>query len=225
MTLTGNGRTSLRTGIVERDSAGPKLCMMGWKDSTLASCIAATISSAFTRNILTTSMLLACGTWHKSMKFLLDLLDSKKAQFMNDLYIIRGLPGSGKTTVARDLADRWECNYYEADQYFETSEGEYKFDSRKLSVAHRDCFINTMLDLREGRDVIVANTFTTLRELQKYIDYARENGHGVTVIECTRSYGSIHNIPESTVEKMRQRWLSQDDLASIYKYDIITSCV
>lgn len=135
------------------------------------------------------------------------------------LYIIRGLPGSGKTTLARKLSQRYYCEYFEADQYFE-HDGEYRFDSRLLSEAHRVCFFNTMNALSDGKDVIVANTFTTLKEMRDYIDSAIANGHKVTVIHCEEQYGSIHNVPHTSIERMKARWLDKEKLAEIYNYGI-----
>lgn len=136
------------------------------------------------------------------------------------LYIIRGLPGSGKTTIARKLAERYRCNYFEADQFFER-DGEYRFDSRFLSDAHRECFTNTINALNGGKDVIVSNTFTTLKEIRDYIDHAIANGHKVTVIHCEEQYGSIHNVPTESIERMKARWLTKEKLAETYNYGIV----
>lgn len=48
-----------------------------------------------------------------------------------ELLLIRGLPGSGKTTMAKQYA---QIGYVhcEADQYFER-DGEYRFDGRMRS--------------------------------------------------------------------------------------------
>ena len=53
---------------------------------------------------------------------------------MKKLYIVRGLPGSGKSTFAEALvgSDFLVC---EADKYFMV-DGEYKFDGSKLKDAH-----------------------------------------------------------------------------------------
>lgn len=50
---------------------------------------------------------------------------------MTDLVIIRGLPGSGKTTMAkRDFHDYVLC---EADQYFGSP---YRYNPKKIQQAH-----------------------------------------------------------------------------------------
>ena len=55
------------------------------------------------------------------------------------LFIVRGLPGSGKTTLAKSLGSV----HFEADMYF--MEGnEYKFDITKIKKAHEWCQ-NTLL--------------------------------------------------------------------------------
>lgn len=65
-----------------------------------------------------------------------------------ELLLIRGLPGSGKTTMAKKYA---EVGYVhcEADQYFETG-GEYHFDAGKLRAAHDDCLRRTIAAMDAG---------------------------------------------------------------------------
>ena len=46
---------------------------------------------------------------------------------MKAIYLLRGLPGAGKSTVAKRLGGE----HYEADMYF-MQDGEYKFDGAKL---------------------------------------------------------------------------------------------
>lgn len=125
---------------------------------------------------------------------------------MNKLTIIRGLPGSGKTTLARKLlSSKTNTRHFEADMYFENN-GVYEFDRNKLNGAHKWCLIQTMLSLIHGFDVIVSNTFTTKKELQPYLDITSAGTVELEVIECTDSYGSIHDVPQSTIDKMRERW-------------------
>ena len=53
------------------------------------------------------------------------------------LTLVRGLPGSGKSTFAN-----WIWNEYaicEADKFFYDKEGNYNFDATKLSQAHKWC--------------------------------------------------------------------------------------
>ena len=135
---------------------------------------------------------------------------------MTTLYIIRGLPGSGKSTYAKSL----DVPYYEADMYFE-KDGEYKFNPALLKRAHTWCFFKVGDMIEEGKVVAVSNTFTTVKELKPYVELARENGYTIVLVEVKTRYKSIHNVPEETMAKMQARWQE----IPVDMYDIIIGVI
>jgi len=132
---------------------------------------------------------------------------------MTTLYIIRGLPGSGKSTYARTMAWYLGISYFEADQYFIDYAGNYNFDYKKLGVAHAQCKKNVFNELEHGRNVIVSNTFTTVSEMDDYVQYALNNiGANIVIVQCNASYGSVHNVPEAAMDRMRKRFVETEKL-------------
>ena len=122
------------------------------------------------------------------------------------LILVRGLPGAGKSTHARIIANEiFRCARVEADMYF-IKDGEYVFDPTKLGDAHAWCLNNTRELLSDGVSVIVSNTFTTKKELKPYFDLAKDLKIKPQVILCQGNYKSVHNVPEETIEKMRKRF-------------------
>lgn len=131
---------------------------------------------------------------------------------MSALYIVRGLPGSGKSTYARKLATKIGCEVYEADMWFLTEDGTYDFDPKELPNAHKWCQNSAMRDMYDNKDVIVSNTFTTLREMTPYIETALSLKMQIVVNECTGDYGNIHNVPRETIDRMKLRWFPTEEL-------------
>lgn len=125
-----------------------------------------------------------------------------------ELIIVRGLPGSGKTTLANRIGASIQSNWthYEADMFFMDDKGNYKWDRTKLREAHEWCLVQTREDINRGYTVIVSNTFTTRRELKPYFDIALEYFITPTVITCENDWGSIHNVPLETMDAMRKRF-------------------
>jgi predicted kinase len=128
---------------------------------------------------------------------------------MNQLVLIRGLPGSGKSTMARTLALVGYV-HLEADQFFVDEDGDYDFRADELPAAHAWCLEAATLALSERRNVVVANTFTELWEMEPYRKAADIKGALFRVIEATGNYRSVHRIPPFTLSRMRARWQPLD---------------
>jgi predicted kinase len=127
---------------------------------------------------------------------------------MRKLVLIRGLPGSGKSTIAESLKN---YIHMETDQFWGQ---DYAFDVSKLGEAHAWCQEQTRTWLKDGFDVVVSNTFTTKKELRPYFDIAKEFGITPNVYLAEGKFGSIHNVPEETLKRMATRF--EYDISSMY---------
>jgi hypothetical protein len=123
------------------------------------------------------------------------------------LFLLRGLPGSGKSTVANTLSED-KYPVLEADQYFMKG-GNYNFDMKKLWLAHGDCQKRTEEELKKGTEkVFVSNTFTTESEMAKYRELAEKYKYRLVtmIVENRHESSSVHNVPAENLEKMRTRF-------------------
>jgi predicted kinase len=120
-----------------------------------------------------------------------------------ELFLLRGLPGAGKSTLAESLAIT-QC---EADKYF-MKEGTYKFDVTKLKEAHEWCQRECEKAMIFEVDVVVSNTFTQEWEMQAYYDLAKKYSYRVHSIIVENRHRGVneHKVPQETLEKMKQRF-------------------
>jgi len=139
---------------------------------------------------------------------------------MSELIIIRGCPGSGKTTRAREIVrdEKADC-MYAADDLFMKS-GNYVFVPKKIGKAHQQCQERTFSALRQGKNVVVHNTFSCRWEMEPYLQFCKEEGYELQVIdlfasnnltadelhERTKTSGNGHNVPQEVIQAMLDRY-------------------
>jgi len=128
---------------------------------------------------------------------------------MKTLYIVRGVPGSGKSTFAKSLGG----THFEADMFF-MKDGEYKFDMSKIKEAHNWCqdSVNTAMIMNNtaglNETIVVSNTFTQEWEMKPYFELAETHGYRVFSIIIENRHGGVneHNVPEEVLSLMKNRF-------------------
>lgn len=124
-----------------------------------------------------------------------------------ELFIVRGVPGCGKSTFAESLC-RQHGVHLEADMYF-MKDGKYKFNLDKLRNAHEWCYRECERALQhEIARVVVSNTSTQLKEFKKYMELGEKYGYTIYSIVVENRHGGTnsHNVPEETLRKMKDRF-------------------
>lgn len=137
---------------------------------------------------------------------------------------MRGLPGSGKTTFAKNL---FPCALiFGADQNMTNEKGEYAFDPKKLNSCHKLCmldFINALMYKNENV-LIIDNTNTSAIEIAPYISVANAFDYESEIItlKCSTEHSvknNTHGVPIEAVLKLDKKM--QDPLPPFWKHTII----
>ncbi|XP_057323772.1 uncharacterized protein LOC130666620 isoform X2 [Microplitis mediator] len=164
----------------------------------------------------------------------------KKAINRGDKIIIfmRGLPGSGKSTAARNListtlAKDPSIYIFSTDDFFQLhNRGVYKYDPTKLSEAHSRNHSRVLNAMKSGRTpIIVDNTNLQIWEMRPYVLMAINHNYGVEVLEMTTPWAynvneltrkNTHGVPKEKVRMMLEKYekgITGKKLLDIYSSD------
>lgn len=119
------------------------------------------------------------------------------------IYIMRGIPGSGKSHKASTLNVR----IVSADSYFTNQNGEYKFNPHKIVSAHNECIREFLRNIDMNIDMVVDNTNIHPWEISPYISLANAYNHEYEIINisCPVELAikrNKHNVPENVIRRM-----------------------
>ena len=130
----------------------------------------------------------------------------------SNLFLLRGLPGAGKTLVAQMLCNLTMPSDFvsaSADENMVDIDGNYNFDPSKIPTCHGQCQLDVKHAMQRSVPIIVVhNTFTQDWELAPYYNLASNYAYNVHSLIVENRHGSsdVHDVPGKTIDKMNDRF-------------------
>jgi len=126
---------------------------------------------------------------------------------MKTVILIRGVPGAGKSSLAKLFNAQLSIS---ADDYHTDSDGNYNWTPEKSKAGHAWCQEETERAMKSSYidTIVVHNTFTVSWEMEPYFKMARENDYQVTTLIVENRHGNqnIHGVSPETIKKMVDRF-------------------
>lgn len=133
-------------------------------------------------------------------------------EFIGDIILLRGIPGSGKSTLGDVILQTTQINNQDvlsADAFFIDDKGNYNFDGSRLKEAHNWCQQKCAERMKlEFSKIVIANTFTEEWEMKPYFEMAERYKYRVHTLIVENRHGgkNIHNVPEDKLKSMKSRF-------------------
>lgn len=118
---------------------------------------------------------------------------------MNILYIVRGIPGSGKSTLIKKITK----NIVELDDYYNEKYGYYKFSYDEVPQSHKyalNKIEKMMIDKLD--EIAVIDSFIKNKDFDQYKKLAIKYNYTPIEIIVHSDFKDIHNVPIKRLEEM-----------------------
>jgi len=128
----------------------------------------------------------------------------------NALILLRGLPGSGKSALAKLLSENGKYPIFSIDDYFLNKiTGDYIFDFNLNHLGYKQCEENTRISMKDNIEkIFVHNTFTIGWELEIYFKLAKTHDYNIYVVTVEKYHDNknIHGVSEEQLNKMAEKY-------------------
>lgn len=148
-------------------------------------------------------------------------------------FIMRGIPGSGKSTVARLLCQAFVNSGNPAGNFIVHStddlcmvDGEYQFDAALAGERHAQNLLNFKKSCADGVScVIVDNTNVKTKQYMPYLQAAVERGYRVVFVELPHpapmvaAQRNTHKVPLEVINQMVLDWEPSQHCITVEKVE------
>jgi predicted kinase len=131
------------------------------------------------------------------------------------MYILRGISGSGKSYLSKQILGSNRNNIFSTDDFFMKG-GEYMFDPKQLGIAHKWNQDRVADAIKKNvTPIIIDNTNTQKWEAREYVKMAVDAGYDIRFHETTTDWSkdvdelakrNIHGVPREAIQRMLDRY-------------------
>ncbi|ORX68875.1 hypothetical protein BCR32DRAFT_272480 [Anaeromyces robustus] len=155
-----------------------------------------------------------------------------KKTYEKELYILRGLPGSGKTTLAKSILDNGAGIIHSSDDFFTNKRNIFRFDKSKLNEALKFNQQQCEESCRKGiLRIIVDDNHVKRWSVKPIIETGKKYNYKIIIREPETSWWKTRNVNEmakrsrhnyqiSVIKKLLEMWDTDFSIESILKEKI-----
>ncbi len=126
-----------------------------------------------------------------------------------DLVILRGLPGSGKSELAKLLSEDGRYPVFAIDDYFTDANGVYQFKFDENFKAYEHCQSRTEQAMNSAvPKIFLDNVFSLEWEMEPYFKLAGHYQYRVHVltVENRHHSGNQHGVSQDQIQRMAEKY-------------------
>jgi predicted kinase len=127
-----------------------------------------------------------------------------------NLFLLRGLPGAGKSALAAVLSEAGKYPVCSVDDYFtDASTGVYHFKFDENHLAYQSCIDRTETSMRSKcTKIFIANTFTMDWELAPYFKLAAKHNYQLFVMTVEKYHQGVnsHDVSDAQLQRMAEKY-------------------
>ena len=137
-------------------------------------------------------------------------------EMVKRLFILRGIPGSGKSTISRRLAEKHPgIVISERDKFYINPEnGKYEWAPEKVPIARQKQLLEIEEALKSGKSAIADSLHLMHSQYDPLLDIAERTGARPIIIDVPFNkatpelYASrnLHGVPLNQIENMIKSW-------------------
>ncbi|CAL4228676.1 unnamed protein product, partial [Meganyctiphanes norvegica] len=167
-----------------------------------------------------------CLSEYLTRKNKADEVKEKTSSGVKMLIILRGLPGSGKSTLGRELLGR-NGVILSTDDFFCDKQGIYHYDPTRITEAHTWNKRRAQKRLNDGKSpVVIDNTNMEIWEFKPYIKMGLDLGFDIDILEPDTPWKltpkilaekNTHGVPKQKIIQMKSRYQQISSLENLLK--------
>ncbi len=127
-----------------------------------------------------------------------------------NIFLLRGLPGAGKSSLAAILSEAAQYPVFSVDDYFtDASNGEYNFKFDENHLAYQSCIDRTEMSMQSKcSKIFIANTFTMDWEIAPYFKLAATYNYQLFVMTVEKHHEAknCHGVSDEQLERMAEKY-------------------